>query len=279
MNRCYVMRYDLIFFTFCIGMGYGCKSGLITTSNNCYNLNKSAEAQNKAADFTIALANFNEVLKKCDADDAKILASAGKAEAQNGLHQYQEAIASSQLGLKLDKSSIDNLFQKAIAELALGDNESSKADFRSIISLTKKNTNLAQRATIYAKLASMDSREQQWDDAKANIIQAIQLDPSNGDLYILQGDIYSSSLNFSNAMTSYDQAISIQGNSSAPAWKAKVESIIKMNQTKYSTTDVNTLASQMSTSEKVNFCSAVKSGQDRGMKSMNIELMQTALCK
>jgi len=61
-----------------------CKSGLVTMSNGCYNLISSGEASNKAGNYTAALDDFNQVLKKCDAYDAKEKAFAGKAAALNG---------------------------------------------------------------------------------------------------------------------------------------------------------------------------------------------------
>ena len=76
-------------------------------------------------------------------------------------------------------------------------NAEAKTDLQSVISLTEKNKNTAQRASIYAKIAALESRQQQWSEAQSNIQQAISLDPNNGDLYILQGDIYTSSGNYS----------------------------------------------------------------------------------
>ena len=257
----------------------GCKSGLVTTSNSCYNLIKSSGDQNKAGDYTGALANFNEILKKCDAYDAKIPAYAGKSEALNGLREYNDALASAQEGLKLDKSSIDNLYEKAVAEMGLGMNAEAKADLQTVISLTEKNRNTAQRASIYAKIAALNSHQKQWEEAQNNVQHAIRLDPKNGDLYILQGDIYTASGNYSAALSSYNRAITVQGNASAPAWTAKVEALIKMNQAKYGTSDASTLASKMSASEKQNLCGAIKSGIAQGMKSMNIEMTQIAICK
>ena len=70
-----------------------CKSGLVTTSNSCYNLISSAQSQNKAGNYSAALDNFNTVLKKCDAYDAKEKAYAGKAASLNGLKQYNDAMA------------------------------------------------------------------------------------------------------------------------------------------------------------------------------------------
>jgi tetratricopeptide (TPR) repeat protein len=255
-----------------------CKSGLVTTSNSCYNLIQSSQAQNRAGDYTSALANFNEVLKKCNSYDAKTPAYAGKAEALNGLHQYNDALAAAQEGLKLDKSSIDNLFEKASAELGLGMTTEAKADLQSVISLTEKNRNTAQRATIYAKMAALDSRQKQYADAQNNVRQAISLDPNNLDLYILQGDIYTSAGNYSSALESYNLAIS-KGKNDGSTWTAKVESIIKMYQAKYGTRDANTLAAKMNGSEKKNLCDAIKTGIGQGMKNMNIEMVQVTICK
>jgi tetratricopeptide (TPR) repeat protein len=271
--------FTLCIWTLFIALLVRCKSGLVTTSNSCYNLITSSNAQNKAGDYSSALANFNEILKKCDAYDAKIPAYAGKAGALNGLHQYQDALAAAQEGLKLDKSSIYNLFEKASAEVGLGMNTEAKADLQSVISLTEKNKNMAERAAIYAKIAALDSRQQQWSDAQNNIQSAIGLDPNNADLYVLQGDIYSSSGNYSNATESYNKAIAMGGTQSGNAWKAKIESIVKMNQAKYGTTDANTLASKMNSSEKKNLCDAIQSGTSQGMKNMNIDLLRVAICK
>jgi len=256
-----------------------CKSGLVTTSNSCYNLITSSNAQNKAGDYSSALANFNEILKKCDAYDAKIPAYAGKAGALNGLHQYQNALAAAQEGLKLDKSSIYNLFEKASAEAGLGMNAEAKTDLQSVISLTEKNRNTAERAGIYAKIAALDSRQQQWSDAQSSIQSAIGLDPNNADLYILQGDIYTSSGNYQSAIESYNKAIAMQGNHAAVAWQGKVEAMVKMNQAKYGTSDANSLASKMNSSDKKSLCDAIQSASSQGMKNMNIDLLRVAICK
>ncbi len=264
---------------FCILLFVCCKSGLVTTSNSCYNLVKSSNDQNKAGDYSSALANFNEILKKCDAYDAKIPAYAGKAGALNGLHQYQDALAAAEEGLKLDKTSIYNLFEKASAEAGLGMNTEAKADLLSVISLTQKNQNTSERAAIYAKIAALDSRQQQWSEAQTNVQSAIGLDPNNADLYTLQGDIYTSSGNYSSATESYNKAIAMGGSQSGNAWKAKIESMVKMYQAKYGTSDANILASKMNSSEKKNLCDAIQSGTSQGVKNMNIDLLRVAICK
>src|SRR5882672_1472220 len=130
-----------------------CKSGLVTTSNSCYNQIVTGESQNRAGNYSAALQSFNEVLNKCDAYDAKEKAYAGKAGALNGLRQYNDALTAANAGLKISQSSINNLFEKANAELGLGMNAEARADLNSLTALTQKNQHAAERATIYAKIA------------------------------------------------------------------------------------------------------------------------------
>src|SRR6186713_799319 len=115
-----------------------CKSGLVTMTNGCYNLISTGQSQNKTGNYSGALDNFNTVLKKCDAYDAKEKAYAGKAAALNGLRQYNDAIDAANAGLKINGSSIDNLFEKASAELGLGMTDNARNDLNSIVSLTEK---------------------------------------------------------------------------------------------------------------------------------------------
>ena len=255
-----------------------CKSGLVTTSNGCYNLIQTADGQNKSGDYKDALANFNEIIKKCDAYDAKEKAYAGKAASLNGLQQYSDALSSANDAIKINKNSLEGYFEKANSEMGLGMNAEAKADLQTLISLTDKNRNTSDRATLYAKIAALESRQQQYGDAQTNINRALELDASNIDLYILQGDIYTASGNYNKAMDSYNQAIT-KGSGNGKAYKGKVESMIKMYQAKYATNNVSVLASKMSTSEKQNLCEAISSGLSKGMKDMNIELVQVAICK
>lgn len=255
-----------------------CKSGLVTTSNSCYNAIASAEAQNRAGNYNDALQTFNNVLSKCDAYDAKEKAYAGKAASLNGLKQYNDALTAANAGLKISQNSINNLFEKASAELGLGMNAEAKADLNKVLSLTEKNQHAAERATIYAKIAAMDSRQQMYADAMNNIGQAITLDPSNSDFLILKGDIQTASGNYSDALASYDEAIA-KGRTDYTAYRAKVTTILKMNQKKYGTDNADALAKKMTSTEKQNLCSNIRNAQDKGMKDITIDLAQAAICK
>ena len=127
-------------------------------------------------------------------------------------------------------------------------------------------------------MAALDSRQKQYTEALNNVRLAMGLDPGNLDFYVLQGDIYASSGNFQSAIDSYNTAID-KGKNDGSVWTAKVETIIKMNQSKYGTNDANTLTAKMNAGEKKNLCNAISTGLSQGMKSMNIEMTQVAICK
>jgi tetratricopeptide (TPR) repeat protein len=272
-------------FTYLIYLGFlsllltNCRSGLVTMNNSCFNNIDAGKASNKAGNYSAALDQFNQVLSKCDAYDAKEQGNAGKAEALNGLARYNDALAAANEGLKINANSINNLFQKATAELGLKMNADAKADLARIIDLTQKNQNVKERATIYAKVAELDLKQSMYSDAINNVQAAMAADSSNSDLYILQGDIYAAQKDYANAMSSYNQAITVGGNS-AKVWQAKVEAETKMFQTKYATgSNAADLAGKMSAADKQTLCSDITTAKSNGVKVQNIDLLQLSICK
>jgi len=258
---------------------FSCRSGLVTMTNSCYDGIKSGKASNTAGNYSAALDQFNQVLSKCDAYDAKEQANAGKAEALNGLKQYNDALAASNEGLKINKTSVDNLFQRASAELGLKMQTEAKADFAQIIDLTQKNQNTKDRATIYAKIAEIDLKQNMYSDAMNNVETAILTDSTNADFYILKGDIYAAQSNYSNALSAYDQAVTYGGNS-AKVWQAMVEAETKAFQKKYSTgSNAADLAGKLSSADKNTLCSDISKAKSSGVKNQNIDLLQLSVCK
>ncbi|MEP6682241.1 MAG: tetratricopeptide repeat protein [Parafilimonas sp.] len=265
--------------SFCILLLTNCRSGLVTMTNGCYKTIQSGQASNAAGNYSVALDQFNQVLTKCNAYDAKEQANAGKAEAYNGLKQYSDALAAANEGLKANKTSIDNLFQKANAELGLKMSAEAKADFGQIIDLTSKNRNTKDRATIYAKMAEIDLKQKMYADAMNNAETAIATDNSNADFYILKGDIYSAQKDYSNAMSAYNQASTYGGNSSK-VWAAKIEAETKSLQQKYSTGgNAANLAGKLSADEKNTLCSDISQAKSNGVKNQGIDLLQLSICK
>jgi len=255
-----------------------CKSGLVTTSNSCYNLISEGQSQNKAGNYSTALDNFNKVLSKCDAYDAKEKGYAGKAAALNGLHQYNDALTAANAGLKISSSSLDNLFERANAELGLGMTDNAKADLSTITNLTGKNRNTSQRATIYAKIAETEMKQGMYADALQHIGEAISLDGSNMSFYLQRGDINAASGNYTTAISNYDETIA-KGKDDGEAWKARTAALIKMYQKKYGTESAEGLKKKLSGTERSTLCSSIQTAQARGLKDVQVDLVQATICK
>jgi tetratricopeptide (TPR) repeat protein len=270
---------NLIFFGFMSLLMANCRSGLVTMSNSCYKSIDAGKAANQAGNYSAALDQFNQVLSKCDAYDAKEKGYAGKAEALNGLGQYNDALTAANEGLKVNGNSIDNLFQKASAALGLKMNADAKADLARIIDLTQKNQNVKERATIYAKMAELDLKQDMYSDAMNNVQAAMSADSSNADFYILQGDIYAAQSDYASAMSSYNQAITVGGNTAA-IWQAKVEAETKSFQKKYATgSNAADLAGKMSAADKQTLCTDISTAKSNGVKVQSIDLLQISICK
>jgi len=255
-----------------------CKSGLVTMSNGCYDLITQGQTQNKSGNYSGALDNFNKVLQKCDAYDAKEKAYAGKAAALNGMAQYNDALDAAGKGLAINKSSLDNLFEKATAELGLGRNADARADLSTITALTGKNQNIAQRATIYSKMAEVDMRQQQYDQALQNIHQAIAMDNSNLHFYMQEGDINVAAGNYSAAIGNYDDAIA-KGKNDPEAWKAKTTTVIRMYQQKYRTDDAGALSKKINNTDRQAVCNSISAARQHGVQDMGIDLVGVSVCK
>lgn len=272
-------KYNTLFYlVFCV-LFVNCRSGLVTMTNGCYKSIQAGNSYNASGNFNDALTQFNDVLKKCDAYDAKEQANAGKAEALNGLKQYTDALAAANDGLKINKSSVANLFQKANAEFSLKMIVDAKADFAQIIDLTQKNRNVKDRATIYAKMGEIDLKQKMYADAMNNADAAIAADNANADFYILKGDIYAAQHDFDNALLQYDEAIS-QGGNTAKAWTAKVEAETKMFQKKYGVeNNAAGLAGKMTAADKNTLCSDIEKAKSYGVKKQSIDLLKLSVCQ
>lgn len=255
-----------------------CKSGLVTMSNSCYDLISQGQQQNKAGNYSTALDDFNKVLQKCDAYDAKEKGYAGKAAALNGLGQYSDALDAATKGLAANKSSLDNLFEKASAEMGLSNYTGARADLNTLSQLTGKNRNTAQRATLYSKMAEVDTRQQQYDQALQDMQQAIAMDNTNLKFYMQVGDIHVAAGNYPAAIASYQDAID-KGKNDAEAWKAKTTTLIRMYQGKYKTTDAGVLGRKISAADRQTLCNSINGSKQAGLQDMGIDLVQASICK
>lgn len=275
------MKKNFVLISLCFGSLFlmNCRSGLVTTSNKCYDAIKAGNASNASGNYSAAVDQFNNILKQCDAYDAKEQGYAGLATAYNGMKQYKEALDAANAGLKINKTSVDNLFQRADAELGLKMQTEAKADFGQIIDLTTKNRNTKERATIYGKIAQINLQQNMYSDAMNSIETAITTDNTNPDFYILKGDIYAAQGMYSDATTAYNQAVTYGGNS-AKVWQAKVEAQTKAMQKKYATgSNAADLANKLSAGDRQLLCDDISKAKSYGVKNQTIDLLQVSICK
>jgi tetratricopeptide (TPR) repeat protein len=144
--------------------------------------------------------------------------------------------------------------------------------------LTRNNEHQAQKAGIYAKMAELDMRQRTYGNAVDNLQQAIRLDPSNPDYYMLLGDAYTAQEAFTDAREQYEMAIQ-KGKDDAVAWKANLFSAIKNVQKKYRTLDSEQLSRKMTEAEKQQLCRDIEAGKLKGVRDISIDLLQIAICR
>jgi len=111
---------------------------LITMSKECRAQVAQGNEMNAAGDYRRALDLFTGIAADCDTRDGKEAVQVGIASAQNGLYNYPEAIAAANLALEVSKgTSLNALFERAIAQEKSGNMAAATADYDRIIELTE----------------------------------------------------------------------------------------------------------------------------------------------
>jgi tetratricopeptide (TPR) repeat protein len=252
---------------------------LITMSKVCREQVAQGNAMNDAGDHRRALELFSGIVAQCETKDGKEAVQVGIARAQNGLYNYPEAIAAANLALDVSKgTSLNALFERAIAEEKSGNMEAASADYDRIIALTEKNQNVRERATIYAKVADLNYRAGKIGEANSHLATAMQLDPDNADFYIQRGDWAADAGNYDRAFDDYDKAVAM-GRTDPDMYAIRGEARIKTMQQKYGTENVQQLRAKMTPDETAMVCADVKKALDLGLKDMQIDMFAALVCR
>jgi len=96
--------------------------------------------------------------------------------------------------------------------------------------------------------------------------------------YLQRGDINAASGNYTTAISNYDEAIA-KGKDDGEAWKARTAALIKMYQKKYGTESAEGLKKKLSGTERSTLCSSIQTAQARGLKDVQVDLVQATICK
>jgi tetratricopeptide (TPR) repeat protein len=251
-----------------------------TMNKSCREKNQAGMDQLKEKKFDEALQTFTQMEKSCNTKDAKEAWGVGKAEALNGLKNYQDALTESDKVLKVTKGkSLMALFQKAIAQNGLKQPEEASKTFSQMMSLTEKNQDSKTRASNYAIMASVQSHQLDKPDSGHYYIEkAIGMQPDNPDFIVQKGDIYFEEKKYDEAFSQYDKAVQM-GKNDYEMYTIRSNARLKILQDKYGTTNVQELRGKMTAAEKQQLCTDLKKAISFGQKDMQQDMVASLICK
>lgn len=257
----------------------GAQAQLHTMGSECRAQVDAANQMNDDGNYTEALAAFDAIVDKCDTKDGKEAVQVGRAHALNQLGRHGEAMDAANAALEVSKdTSLFGLFERAYAEEQMGDMAAATADYDRIIELTEKNENVAERATIYAKVADLNYKSGKTAEAEEYLAKAMELDPSNADFYVIKGDWGVHAGDYDAAFAAYDQAV-VMGYTGATMYQIRAEARLKQVQDKYGTTNAQELRAKMTPTETQQVCAEVTKALDLGLKEMQLDMFAALVCQ
>ena len=250
-----------------------------TMGKECRASVEAANQMNDAGQYAEALAAFDAIVKKCDTKDGKEAVQVGRARAFNGQGMHDEAIEAANAALASTKdTSLFAYFERAYAEEQMGNMDAATADYNRIIELTEKNQNVAERASIYAKVADLNYKAGKTAEAEQYLAKAMELDPGNADYYVLKGDWGVRAGDYDAAFAAYDQAVAM-GHTGAAMYQIRAEARLKQFQDKYGTTNTQELRGKMTPTETEQVCSEITKALDLGLADMKLDMFAALVCK
>ncbi len=251
-----------------------------------FTMNKDCRAKvaegnqlNDANNFAAALSVFDALVEACKTRDGKEAVQVGRARALNGLGRSSEAIAAADLALEATKDkSLFAYFERGYANEQLGMTDAATADYNRIIELTEKNENVAERATIYAKVADLNYRAGRTADAERYLARASELDPGNPDFLIQRGDWAALGGDYDSAFVEYDRAVAA-GKADSEMYRIRANARIRQMQGKYGTDNVQELRSRMTPDDRDLVCAETGKALALGLKDMQMDMFSALVCR
>jgi tetratricopeptide (TPR) repeat protein len=273
------MKYALLFWTLLYFFTFT-NAQTFTMGKDCRAQNSSGINLLKEKKHAEALETFTAMQKSCKTKDAKEAHAVGRAEALNGLKRYNEALAASDEALKLTKNkSLMGLFQKAVAQNGLKQYDAASATLSRMMSLTEKNQNTKERASNYALMAALQSRQlNHIDSAHFYLEKAIGMDPSNVNFIIQKGDLFFIEKKYDDAFIQYDKAVQM-GKADLEMYTIRSNGRLKIVQDKYHTTNAQELRNKMNAKEKEQVCTELNKALSLGLKDMQKDMFASLVCK
>ncbi len=249
-----------------------------TMNKECRAQVAAANALNDTRQYDQALGSFDAIVESCDTKDGKEQVQVGRAHALNGLGRHDDAVTAANMALEVTKDlSLFAYFERAYAQEQMGMADSAAADYNRIIELTEKNQNVAERATIYAKVADLNYKAGKPAEAEQYLAKAMELDPGNPNFAIQRGDWAAWDGNYDAAFVEYDKAVAA-GKADLEMYQIRSNARIRQMETKYGTNNVQELRSKMTAQETGLVCTETKKAIDLGLKDMKMDMFAALVC-
>lgn len=262
-----------------LALSAGAEAQTFTMGKDCRAQVAQGDALNDARQFAEALATFEALVEECRTRDGKEAVQVGRARALNGLGRHDEAVTAANQALEATKDkSLFALFERAYAEEQLGQTDAAAADYDRMIELTEKNQNVAERATLYAKVADLNYRAGKPAEAERYLAQAIELDPANPDFLIQRGDWAALDGDYDRAFAEYDRAVAA-GRTDAGMYEIRANARIRQMQGKYGTDNVQELRGKMSPAETELVCVETRQALELGLRDMQLDMFSALVCR
>jgi tetratricopeptide (TPR) repeat protein len=251
-----------------------------TMNKKCREQNASGISSLKAKKYLDALDAFSEMEKSSSTNEEKEASAVGRAEALNGMEQYEDAIIASEIALKLTKNnSAVGYFQKGFAHQKLKQYELAKTSFSQVMALIEKNKEKKARAADYALLCELQFRQMENLDSAFQLIEkAIALDNTNPEYFRQKGDLFAYGKKYEAAFLQYDKAVTL-GKTDIVIYTSRSDARLSMFQDKYATTDYNQLKSKMSGIEQSSVCIEFNKVILLGSKDIKKKNVASVFCK
>lgn len=249
-----------------------------TMGSNCREPIEAAEQMNADGLHAEALAAFDAVVEDCTTRDARERIQAGRARAFNGLGRYDEAISAADATLDAYDKNLNGFFERAYAHEQLGDRAAAEADYNRVVELTENNQNVTERASLHAYMADLYQQAGKTAEADQFMATALELDPTNPDFHVIQGDWAARAGDYDTAFQHYDQAGEL-GRDPMEMHRIRSTASLRMVQDKYGTERAQELRAQMSPDEKEFVCSELTRALDAGMQDMQMDLFAALVCR
>lgn len=247
--------------------------------SECSDAITAANLQNDAGDYAGALAAFDAIIPKCKGKKDRIAIQSGRSHALNRQKRYAEAITAADAVLaKDDKTHLFSLFERAYANEHLGNKDLAAADYQQVITLTEKNQNVKERATLYAKMADLNHNAGKTAEAEAALAKAVELDPANPSFAIMKGDWAVKAGNYAAADSAYNKAAAM-GVSGVEIYQIRSEASLKMVQEKYGTVNAQELRAKMTPQEKALVCTDLNRALALGWKNPQMDMFAALTCR